>query len=48
MQMRGDGFFEDEFDTTFTGSTDGTTGWSDPIPFNKLVVVEYIVSVDVE
>ncbi len=40
-------FFEDEFDTTFSNSTDGTTGWSEDIPFNKLVVVEYIVSVDV-
>ncbi|MEA1944547.1 MAG: hypothetical protein U9N07_04330 [Euryarchaeota archaeon] len=40
-------FLEDEFDTAFTDSTDDTTGLSDPISFNKLVVVEYIVSVDV-
>jgi len=34
-------FLSDEFDTTFTD------GWSADIPFNKLVIVEYIVSVDV-
>jgi len=36
-------FIIDEFDTTF----DPTTGWSEDIPFEKLVIVEYIVSVDV-
>ncbi|MBA1342559.1 MAG: hypothetical protein C5S52_03065 [ANME-2 cluster archaeon] len=36
-------FIIDEFDTLF----DPTTGWSDEIPFKKLVIVEYIVSVDV-
>ncbi len=36
-------FIIDEFDTTF----DPTTGWSEDIPFKKLVIVEYIVSVDV-
>lgn len=36
-------FISDEFDTTF----DPTTGWSGDIPFNELVIVEYIVSVDV-
>ena len=36
-------FIIDEFDTTF----DPTTGWIGDIPFKKLVIVEYIVSVDV-
>jgi hypothetical protein len=36
-------FISDEFDTTF----DPTTRWSGDIPFKKLVIVEYIVSVDV-
>ena len=41
-------FLEDEFDAAFDNPADGTTGLSDPISFNKLVIVEYIVSVDVE
>ncbi len=40
-------FLEDEFGATFAGSTEDTTGWSSDIHFNKLVVVEYIVSVDI-
>ena len=35
-------FLSYEFDTTFDAD-----GWSADIPFNKLVIVEYIVSVDV-
>jgi len=41
-------FLEKEFDTSFSGSpTEDSTGESKPIPFNKLVVVEYVVSVGV-
>jgi len=36
-------FISDEFNIMF----DPTTGWSVDIPFKKLVIVEYIVSVDV-
>jgi len=41
-------FLSDEFDTNFPSDPpDGTTGKSGDIPFKKLVIVEYIVSVDV-
>ena len=40
-------FLEDEFDAAFDNPADGTTGWSGEISFNKLVIVEYIVSVGV-
>lgn len=41
-------FLNDEFSATFSSSTADSTGWCDDwISFDKLVVVEYIVSADV-
>ena len=40
-------FLRSEFGATFSSSSDDSTGWSDLISFEKLVVVEYVVSVEV-
>ncbi len=40
-------FLGSEFNATFSSPSDDSTGLSDKIPFDKLVVVEYVVSVEV-
>ena len=40
-------FLSSEFGATFSSPSADSTGWSDTISFEKLVVVEYVVSVEV-
>ena len=40
-------FLSSEFGATFSSPSADSTGWCDTISFEKLVVVEYVVSVEV-